>query len=317
VPPLEDEFAGIASPVTLALALETLAIASEFGGAPAQRQLDKLRYLDDTFKPLWGRMGAVAEAFGVAYAAAFAFAPAIAWFADAVNAEDGSASLRAAEQYGNLSVRDAERRGDAAGIRAGIAGLERLAAVQSTIERENLLGSAWKRLSMVEWCDKKTDRKKAARDALTQTLACYRKVEEMARRAGALALHYPAKNVLAAEICEALMQERMPVIDAARFAAVGDALQRAATQAPDFWSVVGQTELLLLQALAEGRLAAAQAGAMASLLDLKGRVAAPLKWDSVANEARFTLVPYVAMAPPDEARAGRELMEALAGLARA
>ena len=68
--PIAPEFAGIASPVTLALALENLAVESEFRGAKPQVQFDKLRYLESQFEPVWGGMGAVAEAFGLAWAAA-------------------------------------------------------------------------------------------------------------------------------------------------------------------------------------------------------------------------------------------------------
>ncbi|HEY8710750.1 MAG TPA: hypothetical protein VIM34_22460, partial [Burkholderiaceae bacterium] len=92
---LGDEFAGVASPVSLALALETIAIASAFGNAGGsadgsaapEPMLDKLRYLEAEFAPLWGGMGAIAEAFGVAYAGAGAVDPAIRWYRAAVDAE--------------------------------------------------------------------------------------------------------------------------------------------------------------------------------------------------------------------------------------
>ena len=84
---------------------------------------------------MWGRMGAIAEAFGVAYAGAQATDKAIEWYRVAIDAEDGSASFKAAEQLGNLLVRQAEKLTDPAvaraRIEAGIAQLERLAAVQS------------------------------------------------------------------------------------------------------------------------------------------------------------------------------------------
>jgi len=150
--PLGDEFAGVASPMSLALALETIAINSQYSAAKAERQLDRLRYLEAEFAPLWGSMGAVAEAFGVAYAGAKAIDKAIDWYRVALDAEDGSASFKAAEQLGNLVVRQAEKLSDPdaarAGILDGIGQLERLVAVQPTIERESMLGSAFKRLTM-------------------------------------------------------------------------------------------------------------------------------------------------------------------------
>ncbi|HZW76268.1 MAG TPA: CHAT domain-containing protein, partial [Caldimonas sp.] len=71
-----DEFAGVSSPPALALALETISIQLRFGGdvdparqkIAAQAQRDKIRFLEEKFAWLWGTMGAVAEAFGLAYA---------------------------------------------------------------------------------------------------------------------------------------------------------------------------------------------------------------------------------------------------------
>ncbi len=309
---LGDEFAGVASPVSLALALETIAIGSQYGGAKAERQLDKLRYLDAEFASLWGGMGAVAEAFGVAYAGANAIDKAIDWYARALDAADGSASFKAAEQLGNLRVRQAEKAGDVAGIRAGIAQLERLAAVQPTLERANLLGSAWKRLTMVEWQARHETEAKAALDAM---VSHYGAAEAMARKAGDDTLFYPAKNGLSAELRRAFLDRRLPQIDAERFDVVGAALQKAATEKPDFWSVVGQTELLVLAALAKGQLAPVQVRLTLTLRELKARVPAVWMWDSVFNEAQFTLLPYLEFAAAAEKRAAQSLLDALKELA--
>ena len=52
--------------MSLTLALETLAIQSEFGGRTPAHQLDRLRFLESEFAPRWGAMGAVAAAaFGL------------------------------------------------------------------------------------------------------------------------------------------------------------------------------------------------------------------------------------------------------------
>ena len=82
-----DEFAGVSSPPALTLALETISIRLRFGGdAAAQRgnveqtQRDKIRFLEERFAPLWGQMGAVAEAFGLAFADARDPDKAIDWY---------------------------------------------------------------------------------------------------------------------------------------------------------------------------------------------------------------------------------------------
>src|SRR6185436_4797885 len=83
-----DEFAGVSSPPALTLALETISIQLRFGGDVdparqkiiAQAQRDKIRFLEEKFAALWGRMGAVAEAFGLAYADARDVDKAIDWY---------------------------------------------------------------------------------------------------------------------------------------------------------------------------------------------------------------------------------------------
>jgi pimeloyl-ACP methyl ester carboxylesterase len=311
-----DEFAGVVSPVSLVLALETLAIESEFSGAKPDLQLDKLRHLESEFAPLWRSMGAVAEAFGVAYASVKAVDKAIEWYRAALDAEDGGAKFRAAEQLGNLLVRRAEKLADPAAARAaiaaGIAQLEHLMRVQPTIERESLLGSAYKRLTMVEW---RAGRKVASRAALDAVVKHYGAAEKMARKVGAPNLHYPAKNGISAELRAAFLKKRLPKLDDVRMKAVSNSLHEAATDNPDFWSVVGQTELLILAALAKGQLASAEPGVTASLRDLKARVPAARMWDSVYNEAQFTLEPYMAMAGAAERRAAHDLLGLLKAMA--
>ncbi len=136
--PLGEEFASVASPVLLTLALETLAIQSQFSGATAQTQLDKVRFLESAFAPLWGGMGAVAEAFGLAYAGAQASEQAITWYRAALAADDGSASLRAAQQLGELLVQRGSGRQDVVARQSlldGLAVLQRLRALQAALPR--------------------------------------------------------------------------------------------------------------------------------------------------------------------------------------
>jgi hypothetical protein len=112
VPPAE-RFAGISSPVALAIALETVAVETRFLRADEREQRigaqrERLAYLASRFGPAWGGMGAVAEAFAVAYKEAGDTARALAWYARAMSANDGSASQRAGEQWANLAARQAQ-----------------------------------------------------------------------------------------------------------------------------------------------------------------------------------------------------------------
>jgi CHAT domain-containing protein len=320
-----DEFAGVASPVSLVLTLESLAISSEYGAARSEpsgtaldAQADKVRHLEAQFAPLWGAMGAVAEAFGVAFAAANEIDRAIAWFRGALDAQDGSASFRAAEQLGNLLVRQAAKLDDPAkarkGIAAGIDQLEKLAAVQTTIERGAMLGSAYKRLTMVEW---QAGRKEEAHAALVKAIESYAGAEAMARRLKADNLFYPAKNGISCELRAAFVADKTPAIAEQRIHEVAESLRSAAAAKPDFWSVVGLTELRVLSALARGELAGIVDEVVEQLRELKGRVPSLGKWDSVHNEALFTLLPYEAIKglAANEKRAAQTLLATLAELA--
>ncbi len=316
--PLGDEFAGVSSPVSLALALETLAISSRFGGAKPEEQRDKIRYLEGRFAPLWGSMGAVAEAFGVAFAEAQAIDNAIDWYAKATTAGDGSASFRAAEQLGNLLARRGETRTDPAKARReitdAILGLQALAGMKSTAERENLLGSAWKRLQMVETAVGRDD---AALQALKEMARHYAAAEALEVAAGSDKMFYPAMNGIAAELRLAFVEGRAPVLADARMAIVRESLQTAAATNPDFWCVAGQTELRMLQVLAKRELAGATRSLIGDFQDLKLRVQSPSMWDSVYAQARFTLEPYQLVAGVAEKRAAAELLKVLKALAAA
>jgi hypothetical protein len=316
--PVGDEFVAVSSPVALALALETLAIRSRFSNVKAEAQRDKLHFLESKFGPPWGAMGAVAEAFGLAYAQAKDSAKAIDWYRVAVNAADGSASFRAAEQLGSELARHGETLSDEASARQlieeGIAQLSRLVALQATMERESLLGSAWKRLVLLE---ARSGKDAASLKALEKMAAHYAHAETLAREMQADNLFYPAKNGIGAELRLAFLQQRAPRLAEDRLSAVRESLNLAATEKPDFWSVVGQTELGLLEALAQGRLAGSGPGLMQTFRELKLRVPATSSWDSVYTDARFTLEPYQTVASATEVRAAVELLKGLKALAAA
>jgi len=339
-----DEFAGVSSPPALTLALETISIQLRFGGdvdparlkMVAQAQRDKIRFLEEKFAPLWGKMGAVAEAFGLAYADARDVDKAIDWYRVAVHADDGSASFKAAEELGNQLARRGEGKRDPTEARRdveeAIARLGRLVDIQPTVEREALLGSAYKRLVMIEGRAAAADAargrggRRAPRSAapsadrlaaLREMALHYGNAERLAREANADNLFYPAKNGISAELRLAFLERRPAELAVDRMRAVQESLARAATERPDFWSVVGQTELRVLEAVAAQRLADTSGALIAEFSDLKARVPARGMWDSVHSEARFTLEPYLGIASAAEKRAASALLAALAEMAAA
>jgi tetratricopeptide repeat protein len=342
-----DEFAGVSSPPALTLALETISIRLRFGGEGAaqrdnveQAQRDKIRFLEERFAPLWGEMGAVAEAFGLAFADARDLDKAIDWYRIAVHADDGSASFRAAEELANQLARRGEARTDLVEARRdideAIARLKQLVEIRPTVEREALLGSAYKRLVMVEGhvasaaaAAAPSARKRARAGpgrvapsadrlkALRAMALHYGNAERMARAENADNLFYPAKNGISAELRLAFLERRPAELAVERMKAVQESLARAAQERPDFWSVVGEIELRVLVAIASKSLAAVVDGLLADFRDLKARVPARAMWDSVNSEARFTLEPYEGIADSAEKRAAQVLLSGLADMATA
>ena len=344
-----DEFAAVSSPPALTLALETLAIRLRFGADdPARRSAalqalrDKIRFLEAKFAPLWSTMGAVAEAFGLAFAEAGEADKAIEWYRAAVHAGDGSASFKAAEELGNQLARRGDDRADVAAARRDIGEaierLNKLVAIQPTAEREALLGSAYKRLVMVESrplpeaaAAKKAapSRRKngdrpassssdAARLAALRAMAVhYGNAERLARADEAANLFYPAKNGISADLRLAFLERRPAELAADRMRAVQESLERAAREQPDFWCVVGMIELRVLAAVAAQQLAGQAPTLIVDFQELKARVPAPSMWDSVRDEARFTLEPYQGIASAAERRAAQALLDALRVMAEA
>ena len=145
-------------------------------------------------------------------------------------------------------------------IEEAIARLEKLVQIQPTAEREALLGSAYKRLVMVEGradaaaassAAKRSRKRRAGAStpagdrlaALRAMVRHYGNAEKLAREAQAENLFYPGKNNISAELRLAFLERRPAELAADRMQAVRESLARGARTKPDFWSVVGQIEL--------------------------------------------------------------------------
>jgi len=307
----------VVSAAALQIELQALAVQSKYGDIDASAARTRLEQLEALYADRWGANGEVAEAFGAAHAEIGGHDEAIRWYARAVSAENGGASLRAGEQWGNLRARRGEKMKDAAAGRREIAAavkiLLHLVAVQATSERESLLGSAFKRLAMLE---QRCRRRAQARRAIEKMAVHYRNAENLARRNDADNLHYPAMNRMSAELILNSGQKDWSGFNAADLAAVRQSLQKKAVQDPDFWAVVGLSELRIYEALAQRRLSKALGGILAELDDVKARVSSAPMWDSVHAQARFTLKPYLAASKfPEERVAVRTLLSKFKELA--
>jgi tetratricopeptide (TPR) repeat protein len=319
------EFAAVASPPALILALETLATGSKYEDRKADVQRGKIRYLEGKFGARWRDFGRVAEAFGHAWQEAGDRPTAISWYEQAVTAGDGTATMSATEQLGNLRAREAESlvnkarartkppkgaRGKAAAakpaavpkalkeviassrseIDAALGLLEPLARHRPTIERLSLCGSAWKRRAMIEQA---AGDPKAEDDAIAKMKAWYALAEDLARERGAPDLYYPALNRMAAELIVDAKKPTWKGFEPKAFKAVRENLETTTRAAPDFWSVVGLTELHLYEALANSDLAGHRADIQREYDDHYARVKAAGYWDSVCTQLEFVLPKYI------------------------
>ncbi|HKH83466.1 MAG TPA: CHAT domain-containing protein, partial [Gemmatimonadales bacterium] len=334
-----EEFAGVASSPGLTLALESLSIGSRFQGKRAELQRTKLRYLEGRFGQLWGDIGCVGEAFADAWDAVGDRSKAIEWYRRALAANDGSATIRAAEQLGNLLVRQGEAelvelaavdvskgrrraRGKAkvpgngspaylmrqarSDLEEGIGRLEKVIALGPTMDRENLIGSAYKRLAMIAAARGHTKEETMAICGMEQH---YARAEDLARKGRLTDLFYPMMNRLTAKLILALSQEPWKGLDDKEVAAARRVIEDKISNDPDFWSVVSLADLHLIETVAQRRLEAERAAIESEYQDIYRRVSSTGFRESVYDQARFVLGKYSQVAPPKERDAAEAMLQ--------
>ncbi len=350
------KYDGVASARSLILALDAIAVRSQFDQANSEQQRTEIRHLEARFSDLARGNGEVAEAFGKAWAESGDRVAAIGWYDRAVAANDGSASFKASEQLSNLRVRgawetvakkleardkleqsskSASRRGkgrvraksdelksdelvsaerdlvEAAkkartSIRDGMDLLEKVTSLQSTMERENLLGSAFKRLAMVE---------AAAGNAREETKALesmrkhYAAAEQLARDQQLPDIYYPIMNRMAGDLAIEAGKGDWKGFDPADLSAARQTLEEKNRADADFWSVVGSIELRWYEALADRSLARHLDSIEQDFQQLHTRVSASRFWRSVADQMQFVLPKYARRASAPEKKAAESLLD--------
>jgi len=316
-----QELGGIASETAFLIALDTLAVKSEIPSGNVGVYVDRLRFLESTYAPVWGERGRVAEAFGNAWAKLNRLDEAIAWYGRAQRASDGSVSLKALEQLANVKARRAWEQlltapPDASSlvkarseVSEAMSLLESVLAFGSTYERESIYGSAYKRLAMIESIAGPA-REQQEIEALHEMKGRFAKALSAAERDGSTAMFYSAMNVLAAELA---LFGRIPSASISISVDVVRASMYNAT--PDFWSVVGQTEIDMYAAIVAGTLAQAHAALTKQFVDHHTKVPAPNRWASVYDNATLVLAAYQRHAKGAEADAARSILRFLSGLA--
>jgi CHAT domain/Lecithin:cholesterol acyltransferase len=331
---IAEEFAAIGSAEGLTIALDTLAVRGrsrndESSGDRAKREAahrslaERLRHLEGRFAASWGDRGRVAEAFGTAWVEADDAARAIDWYDRALRANDGGASFRVFEQRANLRVRSAQSavpaNADANALQAArasileaIAALTGLRNLQTTMERESLLGSAHKRLAMLATQARDEE---AATEAIGQMVVHYAAAERIAKETASPDLFYPAMNRMAAELALHAGKDDWNRLQLADVEAARSSLRARTASDPDFWSIVGETELAFYEALSAGNLAQALNSLREAYDDVARRITSAWRWKSVRDQLEFVLPRYVARASAPEQQAATKLRDHLTRLA--
>ena len=317
--PTRDEFEEIASAPALALALETLAVRARYMGGDTTELAQTLQTLAQRFEARWGGIGAVAEAWALAWQNLGERPAAITWYERAVNAVDASASMKAEEQLLNLRAREAwaqvqqsegMKNNDSEAQRGvlltAVTALQDLAQRRPSAERLNLLGSAWKRLALLERAAGSAHSGDERR-ALLASRAAYLQADALAATLDEGERAYPLANVWALSLC---LPDAATAFGDADRKALRAALKTKAATSPDFWSQVGQVETDLLEAASLNQLAARRKTLQRGFVDLHAMYRAQRDWSSVADQAALVLGPRAKGRSP-EAQAAAELLALL------
>jgi tetratricopeptide (TPR) repeat protein len=350
--PSGDEFGGVASALSLQFTLERLIVGTRFQGVNPRLLLEKLKVLETKTKAtdsdwaVWANDGAVAELFGHAFVEADDVEAGIAWYERAIAAEDGTASIHAAEQLangrsrmgweivdtalrlgasasrrttskkggrlstrprgGNRTIAQTIQRADQL-IAQALGLLQRLIDIEPTMERLSLIGSAHKRSALVAAA---ADRQDRVDEALKEMKSAYRRAQQFGETHQSASVYYPASNCLVADVA-ADAGTRQWTLDPKTVAVVRSSLANRTATDPDFWSVAELVELDQYEALAAGALTSALPLLSKAYQDLHQRVQSPKMWVSVYDNACLVLSLYAKRSARSERTAAETLLATL------
>ena len=190
-----------------------------------------------------------------------------------------------------------------AAIKDAMALLDKLLALAPTYERQSIYGSGFKRLAMLEALAGDQSAEMQAIDEMRQH---YSAAETIARDTKTRPFFYPAMNRIAAQL---VLAKPLRAND------IAEVRQSMSSAAPDFWTVVGQTELNLFVSIGAGRLAQDVARLIEDFGQHHARVNNVRMWRSVLDNAAFLLSRYARSAGQSEKTAADRLLAALGSLA--
>lgn len=328
----EQEYDGIAAPVSLILALQALRSDLLYTARDTSaRNRARLQYLLKQF-PQWAGRGDVAEEFAAAFAALPEREVAIKWYDAATRAKDGSGSITTVELHAEqLSLPHSP----AQDLRKAIGMFEQMdVRYGKSLQRLSLRGNAYRRLSvLLEKTSPPGDAQEKGTPGwhLEQARISYSQAARCEQEA--VNRFYPLRAMVSCRVRAALLQGIYRDADAPgtastataqltgeflerEYAEVVLAIGRALRVNPNFWPIVAQSELEILRGIVKRNLAARQQDISASLRDLHKRISTPRFWEYVHDDASAVLEPYLRLMAPaaasHEARAAQALCQQLA-----
>lgn len=212
-------------------------------------------------------------------------------------------ALAEAEKKLRESIRDGSR-----SVSKSLDLLRKLQGVENTMERQSLVGSAYKRQALIEAA---AGRQRQVERNLRQMKASYERARVIGRNSGATDLYYPASNCLVADVALNAGRRGWRGLDAAIRESVRQSLNAKKGHDANFWSVVGEIELRQFEALAAKKLMSERGPIERAYQDLYKRVKAARMWGSVYDTAFLVLRSYAERASGREKDAGNALIELL------
>ena len=212
-------------------------------------------------------------------------------------------SLAAAEQAFRDSVSSARE-----SVKEATTLLDKLVAIHPTLERESIYGSTWKRLALIEAAAGRPRDEQRAIEAMKMH---YHRAVEIGRQSEVSDVFYPALNYLSAELSLNAGRSGWKGLDSSIIESTRRGLDAKNVADPDFWSVIGQTELQLYIALAAGKLAHARESLGKGYQDVYRRVSAPWMWSSVYDTTQFVLRKYLTRTSNKEHKAAEDILASL------
>jgi CHAT domain-containing protein len=190
--------------------------------------------------------------------------------------------------------------------------LRKLQAMENTMERESLVGSAYKRQALI---DLAADRRGQVERDLRRMKASYERARVIGEKSGATDLYYPASNCLVADVALNAGRRGWRGFDAELLSSVRESLNAKKGHDANFWSVVGAIELRQFEALAAKKLASERGPLEKAYQDLHKRVTGTRMWGSVYDTAVLVFRNYADRASEREKQAASALLELLRGFA--